>query len=329
MSEALIKVENLKKYFPVAKRKDLFVKAVDDISFEVKEGEILGVVGESGCGKSTMGRCVMKLTDITDGKIFFRGEDITGYDKKKMKEIRRHMQMVFQNPFSSFNPRHTIGKALMDVAREYGMSKEDADKKISELVEVIGLDPIVLRRRPGELSGGQLQRLAVARALVVDPEFILADEAVSALDVSVQAQILNMIMDLRRRYNLTMLFISHELTVVEHISDHVIVMYLGAIMEMGTTEELFGNTLHPYSQALLSAKPRETPDTVTDRIMLQGEVPNALNIPPFCRFCTRCPKFIPGKCDAVTPPLVNVGGDHFVACHLVNGSEGEAAGTGE
>lgn len=325
MAETLIKVENLKKYFPVAKHKGLFIKAVDDISFEVKEGEILGVVGESGCGKSTMGRCVMKLTDITEGKIIFRGQDITNYNSRQMKDIRRHMQMVFQNPFSSFNPRHTIGRALMDVAREYGMSKEAADSKISELLEVIGLDPVVLRRRPGELSGGQLQRLAVARALVVNPEFILADEAVSALDVSVQAQILNMIMDLRNRYNLTMLFISHELTVVEHISDHVIVMYLGAIMEMGKTEELFGNTLHPYSQALLSAKPRETPDEKTDRIMLQGDIPNALNVPPFCRFCTRCPKFIPGKCDTITPPLVNVGGDHFVACHLAGSNTGETA----
>jgi peptide/nickel transport system ATP-binding protein/oligopeptide transport system ATP-binding protein len=322
MSQPLIKVEHLKKYYPVAKSKEMFVKAVDDVSFEIPEGEILGVVGESGCGKSTMGRCVMRLTDITDGNIYFRGEDISKYDHKKMKEIRKHMQMVFQNPFSSFNPKHTIGKALLDVAKEYKMTNEEAHARIDELVDVIGLDPVVLRRRPSELSGGQLQRLAIARALVVNPEFILADEAVSALDVSVQAQILNMIMDLRKKYHLTMLFISHELTVVEHISDHVIVMYLGAVMEMGKTSELFQNTMHPYTKALLSAKPRETPDTQTDRIILQGDVPNAMNVPPFCRFCTRCPNFIPGKCDAQVPPLVNVGGDHWVACHLVT-AQGE------
>ena len=262
----------------------------------------------------------MKLTVLTGGKIIFRGEDITDYSRNQMKDVRRHMQMVFQNPFSSFNPKHTIGKSLMDVAREYGMTNEEGEKRIQELVEVIGLDPVVLRRRPVELSGGQLQRLAIARALVVNPEFILADEAVSALDVSVQAQILNMIMDLREKYHLTMMFISHELTVVEHISDHVIVMYLGAIMEMGKTSELFDNTMHPYTQALLSAKPKDNPDAVTERIILEGDVPNAMEVPPFCRFCTRCRNFIPGRCDAEVPPLVHVGGDHYVACHLASAS---------
>ena len=317
MSEPLIKVDHLKKYFPVAKTKGKFVKAVDDVTFEVQRGEIVGIVGESGCGKSTMGRCLMKLIDITDGSLYFDGQDITHFTKKEMDAIRSKMQMIFQNPFSSFNPRHTIGKSLMDVARHYGQTKEEAEKKIHELVEEIGLDQVVLRRRPSELSGGQLQRLAIARALVAGPEFILADEAVSALDVSVQAQILNMLIDLRDKYNLTMVFISHELTVVEHISDHVIVMYLGAVVEKGTSEELFYNPMHPYTRALLAAKPKETPDDEVNHELLTGDIPSAMSIPEGCRFCTRCPQCIPGKCDAEVPELRHISGDHYAACHLI------------
>lgn len=315
MSEALIRIEHVKKHFPVPGHKGLSVKAVDDISFDIMPGEIVGVVGESGCGKSTLGRCVMRLEDISDGHIFYKDKEISHLEKHELKEIRKHMQMVFQNPFSSFNPRHTIGKALMDVAKEYGMNKEDGMARVTGLVKDIGLDPVVLTRRPSELSGGQLQRLAIARALIVDPDFILADEAVSALDVSVQAQILNMMMDLQEKYHLTMMFISHDLTVVEHICDEVVVMYLGKVMEKGTTEEIFGNTLHPYTKALLSAKPKDRPDEETNRIILSGDVPNAINVPPYCRFCTRCPEFMPGICDQKTPEFTHIDGNHWVACH--------------
>ena len=316
MSEVLLKIDHMKKHFPVPKSKKAVIKAVDDVSFEIREGEILGVVGESGCGKSTLARCVMRLTDITEGSILFKGEDITNYSKKEMEKIRPHMQMVFQNPFSSFNPRHTIRAALSNAGKQFGMTPDEIRGRIDELLDAIGLDKAVLDRRPGELSGGQLQRLAIARALMARPEFILADEAVSALDVSVQAQILNMIMELRDKYHLTMMFISHELTVVEHICDYVIVMYLGAIVEMGRTEQLFGNTAHPYTEALLSAKPREHPDVATNRIILEGDVPNAMDIPKFCRFHTRCPYFIPGRCDAEYPPLAQLEDGHWAACHL-------------
>lgn len=315
MNEPLIKIQHVKKHFPVPGQSNLTVKAVDDVSFDILPGQILGVVGESGCGKSTLGRCIMHLTGISEGKVFYKDKEISGLNDREMKEIRKHMQMVFQNPFSSFNPKHTIGKALIDVAREYGMRKPQDLERVKELVQDIGLDLVVLTRHPAELSGGQLQRLAIARALIVNPEFILADEAVSALDVSVQAQILNMIMDLREKYHLTMMFISHDLTVVEHISDEVVVMYLGRVMERGTIKEIFEDAMHPYTKALLSAKPRERPDQETNRIILKGDVPNAINVPPYCRFCSRCSKFVPGVCDAKTPELVNVGGDHWVACH--------------
>ena len=319
MSDALIQVLDLKKYYPVkSKRKNSVVKALDGISLDIFKGEILGVVGESGCGKSTLGRCIMRLIDCTMGSITFRGDDISKQSKKEMKDLRRHMQMIFQNPFSSFNPKHTIKQSLTDVGNLFGMSASDTNERIQYLLSVIGLDEVVLGRHPGELSGGQLQRLAIARALLLSPEFILADEPVSALDVSVQAQILNLLLKLKKEFSMTMMFISHELTVVEHICDRVIVMYLGSIMEMGSTDALFSHTMHPYSLALLSSKPKDNPDDETNRIILQGDVPNALDIPPFCRFCTRCPSFIPGKCDVETPKLMQVSEDHWVACHLVH-----------
>ena len=323
MSRVLFQVRNVMKYYPVKSQKGAVVKALDDVSFDIMQGEILGVVGESGCGKSTLGRCIMRLVEITDGSIAFRGEDLTKIDRRRMKVLRRQMQMVFQNPFSSFNPKHTIGHSLEEVGALFGMSRAEIKERIDYLLSVIGLDEAALTRRPGELSGGQLQRLAIARALMPKPEFIMADEPVSALDVSVQAQVLNLMLRLRNEIGVTMMFISHELTVVEHICDRVIVMYLGSIMEMGSTDALFSNTLHPYTKALLSAKPRENPDAVSERIILEGDVPSAMNVPPYCRFCTRCPNFIPGKCDAEVPPLVQVAEDHWVACHLV--PEGENA----
>lgn len=319
MSEALIQIRDLKKYYHAkSNRKSVDIKALDGVSLDIYKGEILGVVGESGCGKSTLGRCIMRLIDSTEGSISFRGTDITKRGMKEMKDLRRHMQMVFQNPFSSFNPKHSINRSLTDVGKLFGMSDADIKARIHELLSVIGLDVVVLGRHPGELSGGQLQRLAIARALLVSPEFMMADEPVSALDVSVQAQILNLILKLKREFSLTMMFISHELTVVEHICDRVIVMYLGSIMEMGSTDALFSRTMHPYSKALLSSKPKDTPDDETNRIILQGDVPSAMDIPPFCRFCTRCPSFIPGKCDAEIPELVQIADDHWVACHLVH-----------
>lgn len=318
-ADTILQVKNLKKYYPVARNKSLFVRAVDDVSFSVTRGQIVGVVGESGCGKSTLGRCIMNLTPATEGSVEFKGRNLYDLRPAEMKQMRRNMQMVFQNPYSSFNPRHVIGKSLADVGAEYGIPKAEAYERIEHLLHLIELDPIVLTRRPGELSGGQLQRLAIARALVVNPEFILADEAVSALDVSVQAQILNMLMDLQREFNLTMMFISHDLTVVEHISDYVIVMYLGAIVEMGKGSEIFGNPVHPYTKALLSAKPKERPDLETNRIILKGDVPNAMSIPANCRFCNRCQEYDAGLCDAGTPPLTLIEGTHYAACARCRG----------
>ncbi len=325
MSEAMFQIRNLKKYYPVKGKKNAVVKALDDVSFDILQGEILGVVGESGCGKSTLGRCIMRLTDATEGTITYRGEDITHRSRRDMKELRRQMQMVFQNPFSSFNPKHTIGHSLEEVGALFGMSKADTRQRIDDLMSVIGLDEIALTRRPSELSGGQLQRLAIARALVPKPEFLMADEPVSALDVSVQAQILNLLLRLRNDIGVTMMFISHELTVVEHICDRVVVMYLGSIVEAGSTDALFSRTMHPYTRALLSSKPRENPDEKTDRIILEGDVPSAMNIPPYCRFSTRCPNFMAGRCDAEVPPLVQVADDHWVACHLVSGGAAAAS----
>jgi len=316
MSEILFSAQGLKKYYPVKHHKNSFVKAVDNVSFDIREGEILGVVGESGCGKSTLARCVMRLTDLTEGTLSFRGKDITNASRQEMNTLRHDMQMVFQNPYSSFNPRQTIGGSLRSVGKLYHMQSDAIENRIQELLDIIGLDSQALTRHPRELSGGQLQRLAIARALLLKPSFVMADEAVSALDVSVQAQVLNLLMDLRTRFNLTMMFISHELTVVEHVCDRIIVMYLGAVMESGSSEQLFSDTRHPYTMALLSSRPRQTPDEETNRIILQGDVPDALHVPNGCRFCTRCRYCVSGVCDTVQPPMAEVEPGHFVACHF-------------
>lgn len=289
---------------------------MDGVSLDVYDGEVLGVVGESGCGKSTLGKCIMSLAEVTEGSIALDGKDISGLNRKEKKDMRRRMQMVFQNPFSSFNPKFSIGRSLTMVGKFYGMSPEQVRKRLEELLAVISLDKSVLNRMPGELSGGQLQRLAIARALIPNPEFILADEPVSALDVSVQAQILNLILDLRSQYQQTMMFISHDLPVVEHICDRVVVMYLGSIMEMGTVDDLFSHTAHPYTQALLAAKPKENPDIVKEEIRLEGDVPNALNMPTGCKFHTRCPLAKKGLCDIKVPELKEVSAGHTVACHF-------------
>jgi len=301
----------------LSKHEIKYLHAVDDVSLSIEKGEIFGIVGESGCGKSTLGRCILRLTDITDGKVCFEGKDITHLKQHELKNQRRYMQMVFQNPFSSFNPKMSIGSSLREVGKVHKIPYNDTEKKISQLLDYISLPSDVLSRPPNELSGGQLQRLAIARALLLEPHFIMADEPVSALDVSVQAQILNLILDLRDRLNLTLMFISHELTVVEHICDFVAVMYLGVIVEKAPTEELFRNILHPYTQALFSAKPRENPEQDTSRIVLEGDVPSAIDIPSGCRFALRCPQFKKGKCDVESPNLREISPGHFVSCHYV------------
>ena len=314
MSDVLIEVKNVKKYYRKGKKT---LKALDQVNIEVWDNEILGVVGESGCGKSTLGRCMMNLIQPTEGTITLNGKDIFTLSKTELKEIRKKIQMVFQNPFSSFNPKYTIRKNLSMVARFYGMNSAETSRRLEELLEVISLDKSVLGRMPTELSGGQLQRLAIARALISRPEIIIADEPVSALDVSVQAQILNLLLDLKSNYHQTMVFISHDLPVVEHICDRVVVMYLGSVMEMGTVDDLFSNTAHPYTMALLAAKPRENPDVVKEEAQLQGDVPNALNMPSGCKFHTRCPRAKEGLCDCEVPALKEIAQGHVAACHLV------------
>lgn len=315
MAETLIEVKNLSKIFNVNKKA---LHAVDDVTLAIPKGCIFGVVGESGCGKTTLGQCIMRLTDVTEGSISFEGKDITHLNQSQMKEYRKTMQMVFQNPYSSFNPKMTIGQAFREVCFVYKIPNSVGNEKINMLLQYVGLNSDVLSRHAIELSGGQLQRLAIARALIPDPHFIMADEPTSSLDVSIQAQILNLIMDLKEKLDLTMMFISHELTVVEHICDVVAVMYLGRIVEMAPTEKLFSEMMHPYSKALISAKPKDNPDQQIERILLEGDVPDAMNIPEGCPFSPRCPHFKKGICDGEKPLLTEVSPGHFVACHLKN-----------
>lgn len=314
MSKILVKAEDVKKYYSV--KSNNILKALDGVSLEIYEQEILGIVGESGCGKSTLGKCLMKLTDVTSGKITAFGRELGSVTGKEEKELRKHMQMVFQNPFSSFNPKYSIGKSLGMVAEFYGFSKQQSAKRLEELMQVVGLDKSVMTRMPTELSGGQLQRLAIARALIAKPEFILADEPVSALDVSVQAQILNLLLDLKKKYGETIVFISHDLPVVEHICDRVVVMYLGSILEMGRAEDLFKTPIHPYTKALLAAKPKENPDVKKEEFTLKGDVPNAMEMPSGCKFHTRCPYAKDGLCDCKVPEWKEISEGHFAACHF-------------
>ncbi|MGG1658780.1 ABC transporter ATP-binding protein [Brevibacillus sp. NRS-1366] len=320
MTEDLLVVKHLKKYYPITGGvlggEVGLVKAVDDVSFSVKRGETLGLVGESGCGKSTTGRSLLRLIEPTAGEIRFDGVNVTSLSTDEMRKMRRDMQIVFQDPFASLNPRHNIEKILEEplVVHKIGTSAE-RKKRVQEMLEVVGLSSYHARRYPHQFSGGQRQRIGIARALMLNPKLIVADEPVSALDVSIQSQVLNLMQDLQRELGLTYLFIAHDLSVVRHISDRVGVMYLGRIVELTTSGQLYSNPLHPYTQALLSAVPTPDPDAIRERVILQGDVPSPANPPSGCTFHTRCPH-VTDECRSVRPMFQDVGDGHFVACHL-------------
>ncbi|MBL5791809.1 dipeptide/oligopeptide/nickel ABC transporter ATP-binding protein [Heyndrickxia sporothermodurans] len=320
MNEPLLKIEHLKKNLPI--RGGVFgkkvgeVKAVDDISFVIQKGETLGLVGESGCGKSTTGRMLLRLLEPSEGKIIFEGNDITTLSKQELRKIRGQMQMIFQDPYASLNPRHTIERILEEPLIVHGVKEKSArKKKVRELLEIVGLNSYHANRYPHQFSGGQRQRIGIARALSLNPKLIVADEPVSALDVSIQAQVLNLLKDLQKKYDLTYLFIAHDLGVVRHISDRVGVMYLGRLVELAESEELYQNPKHPYTQALLSAVPIADVDHKKERIVLQGDVPSPANPPKGCSFHTRCPLAM-DKCFVERPIFKEVDKGHFAACHL-------------
>ncbi|WP_188205678.1 ABC transporter ATP-binding protein [Alkalibacillus aidingensis] len=322
MSKPILEVNHLKKYFDVKGgvfgRKVGEVKAVDDVSFTVNEGEILGIVGESGCGKSTTGKALLRLIEPTDGEVKFEDQDITSISSEQMRLLRKDMQIIFQDPYASLNPRHTVEKIIGEPLLVHGMnSKEERKARVKELLEVVGLRPYHASRYPHQFSGGQRQRIGIARALANNPKLIICDEPVSALDVSVQSQILNLMEDLRNQFNLTYIFIAHDLSVVKHISDRVGVMYLGKMVELADKDEIYENPKHPYTQALLSAVPVADPDEERDRIILEGDVPSPSNPPSGCPFHTRCP-LVMDVCKEDKPQFKEDGDQHFVACHLYN-----------
>src|SRR5881275_1112021 len=315
--EQLLVVEDVKKYFPVTRgiilQKEIAsVKAVDGVSFTLNEGETLGIVGESGCGKSTLARCIMRLLDPTGGRVVFRGRDITHLSRREMRPVRREMMMVFQDPFASLNPRKRVGFIVAEALEVHKIGTESETKKrVQELLDIVGLNPEHYNRFPHEFSGGQRQRIGIARALAVNPKLIVCDEPVSALDVSVQAQILNLLKDLQGEFGLTYIFIAHDLNVVRHISERVMVMYLGKAVEVGSREQLYREPKHPYTGALLSAVPIADPTLgrLRRQIVLEGDVPSPLNPPAACNFHPRCPRFVDGKCNVDEPLLTPVGSD--------------------
>lgn len=321
MSEVLLEVNNLKKYFPITKgfikRKVGNVKAVDDVSLFIKEGETLGIVGESGCGKSTLGRTLLRLYDATAGEVRFRDIDVLNAPKDRMKELRREMQIVFQDPYSSLNPRMTVSQIVGEALVEHGLYRKgkELDNYVIEIMNKCGLARYHMNRYPHEFSGGQRQRIGVARALALSPSFIVADEPVSALDVSIQSQVINLFTDLQRELNLSYMFISHDLGVVRYISHRVGVMYLGSMVELADKNALFDNPKHPYTQALLSAIPHPDPTMKRDRIILEGDIPSPANPPSGCKFHTRC-MYAEEICKEEIPEFRDLGGQHFVACHL-------------
>ncbi|WP_088013726.1 ABC transporter ATP-binding protein [Gottfriedia acidiceleris] len=318
----LLNVDHLKQYFPIKGgilgRTVNHVKAVDDISFHIYEGETLSIVGESGCGKSTTGRAILRLDEPTSGSIHFKEKDLLSLGKKEMRKIRKDLQVIFQDPFASLNPRQTIGQILGEaLAIQNVVPKEQRKARIEELLGHVGLRPEAMDRYPHEFSGGQRQRVGIARALAVDPKLIICDEAVSALDVSIQAQVLNLLKSLQKKFSLTFFFISHDLGVVRHISDRVMVMYLGKIVEIADKKSIFENPQHPYTRALLSAIPVPNPVHERERIILTGDVPSPINPPSGCRFHTRCP-FAIDICKTKVPELKLSEQNHQVACHIIN-----------
>jgi oligopeptide transport system ATP-binding protein len=324
MTAPLLQVKNLVKHFPIKggllQREVGRVHAVDGISFDLAAGETLGVVGESGCGKSTMGRCLLRLIEPTAGEVWFEGKNVTALDKDALRAMARDMQIIFQDPYASLNPRMTVGAIVGEALTIHKLAptKEAYHDRIVELLETVGLSADHMRRYPHEFSGGQRQRIGIARALAVSPKLVVCDEAVSALDVSIQAQVINLLEDLQAKFNLTYIFIAHDLSVVEHISDRVAVMYLGRIVEIAPARDLYLTPRHPYTEALLSAVPIPDPTTKRKRIMLQGDVPSPINPPTGCHFHTRCPKAQHPRCSTEKPQLEQAADGHWVSCHFHN-----------
>jgi oligopeptide transport system ATP-binding protein len=320
MTDVLLKVDNLKKYFPITGgffgKTVGHVKAVDDVSFYVRKGETLGLVGESGCGKSTTGRVLMRLLEATEGKVFFEDQELTSLNSNAMRKMRKEIQMVFQDPFASLNPRHTVEKILEEPLIVHGMGdKEERKRRVREMLEVVGLSSYHAKRYPHQFSGGQRQRIGIARALMTKPKLIIADEPVSALDVSIQSQVLNLLEDLQKDFGLTYIFIAHDLGVVKHISDRVGVMYLGRLVEITESEKLYEKPLHPYTRALLDSIPIPDPDVKKDRELLSGDLPSPSNPPLGCAFHTRCRDCM-DICKTTRPEMKEVEPGHFAACHL-------------
>ena len=328
MSETVVKVEGIKKWFPVRmgfatsllSRRQLYVKAIDGVSFDVKKGEIFGLAGESGSGKTTTGRVILRLIEPTDGKITFSGKDITHMDEDQMKPLRRRMQIVFQDPYESLNPRMTVGDIIAEPLRvlHAAASEKELEERVKQVLEDAELSPPeeFLFRYPHELSGGQRQRVATARAFVLQPEFVVADEPVSMLDVSTRAEILKLMVSFVEKYNTSFLYITHDLALSRHMCDRIGIMYLGKIMELGTTDQVISETMHPYTKALIAAVPVPDPTSRRIEVVIKGEIPSPVNPPSGCRFHTRCPSYIGDICRQKEPPLVDLGQGHLVACHL-------------